>query len=111
HRPATPKKVPKGCYHAVAPTTGREVCSRLWPPLSTKTLNIMHRLLCTLLCMRIDKDTTPRHPISGNERLPDNTNQQISCCQTTIQEFGRPMEGRYLVKGSKDEKVPQKCHW
>ena len=46
----------------LAPTTGREVCLRLWPPLSTKTLSIMHRLLCTLLCMQIDKDTTLREP-------------------------------------------------
>ena len=27
-----------------------------------------------------------------------------------MQEFGRRMEGRYFVKGNKDEKVPQKCH-
>ena len=31
-------------------------------------------------------------------------NQQISCCQTTIEEFGRRMKGRFLVKGNKDER-------
>ena len=47
------------CPHCIlAPTTGREVCPRIWPPLSTMTLNIMHRLLSKFLYMRIDKDTT-----------------------------------------------------
>ena len=36
-------------------------------------------------------------------------NQQISCCQTTIEEFGRRMKGRFLVKGNKDERIPSKC--
>ena len=44
------------------------------------------------------------HPIRCIERLANKTNQQISCCQTTIQEFGRRMKGRYLSKGNKDKK-------
>ena len=43
------------------------------------------------------------------ERLGNKANRQISCCQTTIQEFGRWMEGRFLVKGNKDQIVPKKC--
>ena len=42
-----------------------------------------------------------RNSKSSNERLAYKTNQQISCCQTTIQEFGRRMERRYLVKCNK----------
>ena len=49
------------------------------------------------------------HPIRCIERLANKTNQQISCCQTTIQEFGRRMKGRYLSKGNKDERIPKKC--
>ena len=45
----------------------------------------------------------------GDERLAYQTNQQISCCQTTIQEFGRRMERRYLVKCNKDQRIPKKC--
>ena len=44
------------------------------------------------------------HPIRCIERLANKTNQQISCCQTTIQEFGRWMKGRYPSKGNKDKK-------
>ena len=46
---------------------------------------------------------------SSNERLAYQTNQQISCCQTTIQEFGRWMDGRYLVKCNEDQRIPKKC--
>ena len=45
------------------------------------------------------------HPTGNTERLSNKTNQQISCCQTTIQEFGRRMEGRFLVKGNKDREL------
>ena len=31
--------------------------------------------------------------------------QQISCCQTSMQEFGRGVKGRFLVKGNKDKKI------
>ena len=49
------------------------------------------------------------HPTGNIERLSNKTNQQISCCQTTIQEFGRRMEGRFLVKGNKDKRIAKKC--
>ena len=49
------------------------------------------------------------NPISSIERLGNKTNQQISCCQTTIQEFGRRMEGRSLMKGNKDKRIPKSC--
>ena len=47
------------------PTTEREVCLGLWPLTSTKTLNIMHSLICRLRPLRIDKDSNvyePMHP-------------------------------------------------
>ena len=34
--------------------------------------------------------------------------QQISCCQTLMQEFGRGVKGRFLVKGNKDKKISRK---
>ena len=34
--------------------------------------------------------------------------QQISCCQTSMQEFGRGVKGRFLVKGNKDKKISRK---
>ena len=37
------------------------------------------------------------------------TNQQISGCQTMIQEFGWRMEGRFLMKGNKDKRIPKSC--
>ena len=43
------------------------------------------------------------------EGLGNKANQKISCCQTTIQEFGRWMKGRFLVKGNKDQRIPKKC--
>ena len=49
------------------------------------------------------------HPTGNTERLSNKTNQQISCCQTTIQEFGRRMEGRFLVNGNKDKRINKKC--
>ena len=49
------------------------------------------------------------HPVGSIERLVNKTNQQISCCQTTIQEFGWRMERRFLVKGNKDKQIPKSC--
>ena len=49
------------------------------------------------------------HPVGSIERLVNKTNQQISCCQTTIQEFGWRMERRFLVKGNKDKRIPKSC--
>ena len=49
------------------------------------------------------------HPLSSIERLCNKTNQQMSCCQTTIQEFGWRMERRFLVKGNKDKRIPKSC--
>ena len=49
------------------------------------------------------------HPMSNMERLSNKTNQQVSCCQTPIQEFGRRMKGRFFVKGNKDERISKKC--
>ena len=49
------------------------------------------------------------HQISNTERLSNKTNQQVSCCQTPIQEFGRRMKGRFFVKGNKDERITKKC--
>ena len=43
------------------------------------------------------------------EGLGNKANQKISCCQTTIQEFGRWMKGRFLVKGNNDQRIPKKC--
>ena len=45
-----------------------------------------------------------RHPISCIERQGNKTNQQVSYCQRTVQEFRRRVEGIFLVKGNKDEK-------
>ena len=38
------------------------------------------------------------YQISNTERLSNKTKQQVSCCQTTIQEF---------VKGKKDKRIPK----
>ena len=45
------------------------------------------------------------HPISSIERLGNKTNQQISCCYRMVMEFVRRVEGRFLVKGNKDERI------
>ena len=49
------------------------------------------------------------HPVGSLERLVNKTNQKISCCQTTIQEFGWRIEGRCLMKGNKDKRIPKSC--
>ena len=49
------------------------------------------------------------HPVGSIERLVNKTNQKISCCQTTIQEFGWRIEGRCLMKGNKDKRIPKSC--
>ena len=50
-----------------------------------------------------------KYPAWNSERLANEANQQISCCQTTIEEFGRRMKGRFFVKGNKDERISNKC--
>ena len=87
--------------------------------------NIRARSLSTLMAVIVDKDTphnvgcvpcvlteTPvfvnqGHIASSRDRLAKNANQQVSCCQTTIQEFGRRVKGRFLVKGKKDKRIPK----
>ena len=49
------------------------------------------------------------HPVGSLERLVNKTNQKISCCQTTIKEFGWRIEGRFLMKGNKDKRIPKSC--
>ena len=49
------------------------------------------------------------HPISCIERQGNKTNQQVSYCQRTVQEFRRQVEGIFLVKGNKDERIPKEC--
>ena len=78
--------------------------------------NIRARSLSTLMAVIVDKDTphnvgcvpcvlteTPvfvnqGHIGSSHDRLAKNANQQVSCCQTTIQVF---------VKGKKDKRIPK----
>ena len=94
------------------PTTWRGVGPFLWPSSSTKTPHIIHRLVWRLRPLRIDKTSVlvnHGHPVGNIDRLGNKTNQQISCCQTTIQEFGWRMEGRFLVKGNKDKRIPKSC--
>ena len=83
-------------------TKWREVDQRLWLSTSTKTLHVMHSLICRLF-------GNQGHPISCLERLANKTNQQISCCQTKIKEFGWRVEGRFFVKGNKNERIPEDC--
>ena len=45
--------------------------------------------------------------VSNHDRLAKNANQQVSLCQTTIQEFGRRVKGRFLMKGNKDKRTPK----
>ena len=43
------------------------------------------------------------------KRLGNKTNQQISCCQTTIQEFGWWMKEDFLLRATRiDEGIPKK---
>ena len=49
------------------------------------------------------------NPKSCKKRIRNKTNEEISYCQTTIQQFGRRMKGRFLVKGNKDKSIPKKC--
>ena len=75
--------------------------------------NIRARSLSTLMAVIVDKDTphnvgcvlteTPvfvnqGHIVSSNDIPAKNANQQVNCCQTTIQEF---------VKGKKDKRIPK----
>ena len=39
--------------------------------------------------------------------MDNKTNQQISCCETLIEEFVWRMEGRLLVKGNDDKSIPK----
>ena len=43
------------------------------------------------------------------ESLANETNQKISRCQTTVQRFGRWMNGRFFAKGNKDKRIPESC--
>ena len=40
--------------------------------------------------------------------LHQESNQQISCCQTSIRELGRGVKGMLLVKGNKDKRIAKK---
>ena len=94
------------------PTTWRGVGPFLWPSSSTKTPHIIHRLVWRLRPLRIDKTSVlvnHGHPVGNIDRLGNKTNQQISCFQTMIQELGWWMEGRFLMKGNKDKKIPKSC--
>ena len=47
------------------------------------------------------------YPINSIERLANETNQNISCFQTTIQKFGWRMEGKLFTKGTRIGKLPR----
>ena len=71
-------------------------------------------MACYVYPIICESENTPVPKSAGDqkgsiERLVNKTNQQISCCQTTIQEFGRRMKGRFPVKGNKDKSIPKKC--
>ena len=50
-----------------------------------------------------------RHPGDNIERLRNKTNAEISCGQTSKQEFGRRMKGRHLVEGNEDKNIAKNC--
>ena len=82
-------------------TTGRKVCPRSWPPTSTKIPRVKSSLVSTPVSVN------NRHPISSMDTLSNKINQQISCCRTTIKEFGRRMKGRLLVKSNREKENSQ----
>ena len=59
---------------------------------------------CNVGCIPCVMTKTPmfvnhRHPISNTERLSNKTHQQVSYRQTTIEGFGRRVEGRLRATG------------
>ena len=71
-------------------------------------------IACYFLCVPCVPTKTPvfvnhRHPVNSTVRLGNKTNQQISCCQTTIQELGWRMKARFLVKGNEDKRISKNC--
>ena len=61
--------------------------------------------------MCIGKDSSVREQWKSKKlqkRIRNKTNAEISYCQTTLQQFGRLMKGRFLVKGNKDKSIPKK---
>ena len=67
------------------------------------------RVICVIENSPVFESPGIRKAQGSMERLGNKANQKISCGQTTIQEFGRWMEGRFLVKGNKDQRIPKKC--
>ena len=82
-------------------TTGRKVCPRSWPPTSTKIPRVKSSLVSTPVSVN------NRHPISSMDTLSNKINQQISCCRTTIKEFGRRMKRRLLEKSNREKENSQ----
>ena len=60
--------------------------------------------------MRSDKlSIFQGHPIDNAERLCKKTNEEISCGQTSKQEFGRRMKRRHLAKCNEDHNIANSC--
>ena len=76
-------------------TTGRKVCPR------TKIPRVKSSLVSTPVSVN------NRHLISSLDTLSNKINQQISCCRTTIKEFGRRMKGRLLEKSNREKENSQ----